>query len=150
MNGFLAPLNLEPRPSRWLARVRLAAHVLAAAAILLAHAPSAARGAFVLMLLAHGAWAWRRRLQPSSGVIRALGIDARGGWTVVTGDYGAQPARLLTVLCAEPWLLAFSVRDARGHRLEAAWLPDQLSAADARRLRVHLRAHAAVGEGDGG
>jgi hypothetical protein len=140
MNGFLAPLEIVPRASRWLPRLRIAAHGVAAAAILVAHVPSPARSVLLLVVAVHCAISWRVRERIPCGMLRALCWDARAGWTVVTADRGAVSARLHTVTCAEPWGLAFSLEDATAQRHDVVWLSDQLDADDARRLRVHLRA----------
>lgn len=139
---FAAPLQLDPRPSRYLAHTGLILHggalaVLAALALpwwAVLGVSGAVLGNFVLFFRTHV-------LRASAHAVVKLIWDERGGWTVVT-PRGPVDAVLSADSVVYPRLVILRFVTGGGwfarRRLSVILLPDSLDAETFRRLRARL------------
>jgi toxin CptA len=135
-----ATLSIPLRPSRRLAAALAVAHLVAAAAVLLAALPG---WLAALLLLAVGASLARSRL---AGVVAVLRLGRDGGFETVGADGTAMAAEVDAQTLVLGWLVVLVYR-VEGRRRALVLPGDALDAEDARRLRVWLRWRAAAAEG---
>lgn len=125
------PCRFELRPSRWLVGAMLALSVLVPIAVLASAMPRWAAWPLAMLAVLIGLrMAWREKAQP----ILELVVDAEGRATI-----GGTPVNAFNVDWRGP--LAFIAwRDADGRRCRRSLLPDTLSSATRRELRLAIRA----------
>ncbi len=124
-----APLRLEPRPSRRLARLLILFHGAAAGAIWSLPLPMAPLLLLDLVILLSYLRSRRAVLAP------AFSWGGDGRWRDLQGGEWALHGESFVT----PWLVILQLRNASGRRLTLV-LPDDTLAADLhRRLRVRLR-----------
>lgn len=133
------PLRLEPRPSRRLAALTLAAHAGAAAVGLALPVPPAVR----LLLFAAVAVSLVR-VWPALARQVVVTWDPEGQWWWCEGDR-EHPVRLRADSYCSPALVVLRLEAPRWRR-ELVLLPDSLDGERLRRLRARLRLEEA-GEG---
>lgn len=130
----VAPLYLEPQPSRRLLRLLLLSH-LASAVLLAILALQFIWPAVGLPLLWFSHRHYRRRiLQPVK-----LARESDGGWLWHRGDDTVVPVRILPETLLTAWLVALQLREEGGRRHAAILLGDSLPPDQFRALRVALR-----------
>lgn len=133
----VAPLHLEPRPSRLLRRLLLLIHLGGAALSLFLPLGWALHGAVPAILIWSCVRAWRR-----TAAIPALTWDGDGQWWL-NADAGDVPLQLLPDSFISPRLVVLLFRRDGGHRVLAVpLLSDSLEAQTLRRLRAGLRQRA--------
>ncbi len=133
---FVAPLRLEPRPSRLLWRVFLLIHLGGAALSLLVPVAWPLHLLIPVALLWHCRSRWRRM-----AIVPTLTWDGDGQWWLHSDD-GDQPLQLAPDSVVWPWLVVLNFRRENSGRLALPLLPDSLAADTLRRLRAALRQRA--------
>lgn len=133
----VAPLRLEPRPSRLLRRLLLLIHLGGAALSLLLPIGWPLHILVPLALLWHG-----RALLRRTALVPTLTWDGDGLWWLHT-DAGDQPLQLAPDSVVWPRLVVLNFRfEQGGGRLAVPLLPDSLAPDTMRRLRAALRQRA--------
>jgi hypothetical protein len=126
------PLTVSLRPSRSLAVAVLAAHLLAAVAIVVSLLPVAAKLSLALLLTLSLAVSLRRP------TVKSLILNSDGDLTLVFVDGRECKGRVALATTVFPWLVVMRVYTAVG--TESLVLPvDALGTESHRRLRVWLK-----------
>ncbi len=138
---FAAALDLRPRPSKWLDRILLGFHALAAV-VIIAGVPNRWWLAAALVLVAASAY-WSRRvhvLRRSRSAIRRALWQPDGRWLLEDNAGVTGEAKLLPSSYLHPRLviLNFSLLRNRERR-DLVLLPDSLDFNTLRQLRARLR-----------
>ena len=127
-----APLSLSLRPSRHLLAIQVAAHAVAAAAVVLSNLPP---WAAALLLLPIGAsLALIRRLFPVAGLV----LRGDGGFETVGADGSASEAVVHSHTLVLSFLIVLLYRQ-QGRLRSMTLLGDSLAEEDFRQLRLWLR-----------
>ena len=139
MSGFHGPVYLALRPSALCARVLVAAHVLALAAVLVCYPTSLARTLLLLAITLNGAISLHQLLRPRADAVVAVLLGTYDAWQVSLADGRVLSARLARPPYVSVYLTALSLRVADGRVRHVLILPDNANADAFRRLRVRLR-----------
>lgn len=138
--GYAAPLRLEPRRSRRLLSMILAAHTGGLAVAFLANIPGLLRLALGLWVVPSAFIAVRRHLGGRS--VRQAIWEVDGGWSLIRADGLRVTAQLLPETYLSPWLVVLRFRGCGvSWRPVLVLLPDSLDSETFRRLRVRMRLH---------
>lgn len=129
------PILVSLRPSRQLAYLLAAAHVLAAVAVLTLHAAAWLKTGLLALLIASAFHSLRRVGQMP---VSALHLDPRGECAITTKVGARETAILLSETTLLPGLIVLAL-DIAGRRHPLVLLPDSAPVDDLRRLRVWLR-----------
>lgn len=133
----VAPLHLEPRPSRLLRGLILAFHLGGIALSLSLSVAAPWHVALPLLLCGSCLHALRRAAAPP-----VLLWDGDGEWHLLVPE-AEEALALLPESFVAPWLVVLNFRrTADGRRLSVPLLPDSLVAGELRRLRAALRLRA--------
>ncbi len=138
---FAAALDLRPRPSKWLARILLGFHAVAAAVIVAGVANRWLLGAALILLAAsaYGSYHVHVLRRSRHGIRRAL-WQPDGRWLLEDNAGVTAEAKLLPSSYLHPRLVILNFALLRGQlRRDLILLPDSLDFNTLRQLRARLR-----------